>query len=175
MEEERKHKYEFRDSVSGTIKKVYKYGSRVYGTSSEDSDFDFIFIVESDEDVYYRVDKKNTNITVYSESVFIDKIQSHEISVLECIFQDEGDPYLKYFKLDKPRLRKSISAIASNSYGKFKKKMKQGDYETGKKSLFHSLRILGFGIQIAISERIVSYSAYNDYHTIIMKMTSKKT
>src|SRR5690606_20681238 len=78
------------------------------------------------------------------------------------------DPYLKYFKLDKSKLRRSISGTSSNSFVKCKKKLRQGDYYIGKKSLFHSLRILGFGIQIALTGKIVNYSAYNHYLDMIM-------
>lgn len=165
-----KHKYETRDKISEKIIKVYNYGSRVYGTATENSDYDFIIVVDSPDDLCYNVEKPKINHVVYSESMFIKRVKEHHISVLECIFQDKKDPYLKYFKLDKSQLRRSISAVASNSFVKAKKKMRQGDYYIGKKSLFHSLRILGFGIQIALTETIKDYSAYNYYYDIIMGM-----
>jgi len=162
------NQYETRDNVDERIVRVYNYGSRVYGCNNNESDYDFIIIVESDDDLYYSVEKPRINITVYSESMFIKRIQEHHISALECIFQDSKDPYLKYFKLDKSKLRRSISGTSSNSFVKCKKKLRQGDYYIGKKSLFHSLRILGFGIQIALTGKIVNYSAYNHYLDMIM-------
>lgn len=168
------NQYETRNKIDERIIKMYRYGSRVYGTATDKSDYDFIAIVESDKDLYYSVNKPNTNFTVYSESMFIKRIQEHHISALECIFQKKDDPYLKYFKLNKEKLRRSLSATASNSFVKCKKKLKQGDYYIGKKSLFHSLRILGYGIQIALTGRIVDYSAYNSYHDIIMGMTTNE-
>jgi predicted nucleotidyltransferase len=162
--------YETRQNIDEKILKVYNYGSRVYGCNTENSDYDFIIIVESDKDLYYTVEKVNCNITVYSESMFIKRIKEHNISVLECIFQFKNDPYLEHFNLNKERLRRSISGVSSNSFVKCKKKLAQGDYYIGKKSLFHSLRILGFGIQIALTGRIIDYSAYNHYLEEIMDM-----
>lgn len=166
--------YETRDNVDERIIKTYDYGSRVYGTATEKSDYDYIIVVESDKDLYYSVSKPNVHLTVYSESRFIKEIENHHISVLECIFQENDDPYRKYFKLNKSQLRRSISATAGNSFVKAKKKMRQGDHYIGKKSLFHSLRILGYGIQIAVTGMIKDYSAYNSYHDIIMGMTTNE-
>jgi predicted nucleotidyltransferase len=164
--------YDVRDNVDQRILRVYNYGSRVYGCHTEQSDYDYIIVVESDEDLYYSVEKTNMNMTVYSESMFIKRIKEHHISVLECIFQFKNDPYVKHFELDKEQLRRSISSVSSNSFVKCKKKLKQGDDYIGKKSLFHSLRILGFGIQIALTGRIVDYSAYNHYLERIMDMNT---
>lgn len=164
--------YETRIQIDEPIIKKYLYGSRVYGCNTEYSDFDYIAVVKSDEDLYYSVITEEENITVYSESMFIKRIQEHHISALECIFQDKDDEYLKYFSLDLEKLRKSISAVSSNSFVKCKKKLAQGEYYIGRKSLFHSLRILGFGIQIAIYGEIVDYSAYNHYLYEIMDMNS---
>lgn len=166
--------YETRKNIEEKILKTYQYGSRVYGCHNENSDYDFIMVVESDKDLYYSVTYPDTNFTVYSESMFIKKIQEHHISVLECIFQAPNDPYRKYFKLDKGKLRRSISAISSNSFVKCKKKLSQGDYYIGKKSMFHSLRILGFGIQIALTGKIVDYSAYNHFLYRIMDMNTNE-
>lgn len=165
-----KEQYETRSQIDEKIIASYQYGSRVYGCNTKDSDYDFIVVVDSDKDLHYSVNLTNNNFTVYSESVFIKKIQEHEISVLECIFQTNHDPYQLYFTLDKSKLRRSISAISSNSFVKCGKKLKQGDIYIGKKSLFHSLRILGFGTQIALTGRIVDYSAYNHYLYRIMDL-----
>lgn len=162
--------YDERDKVEHKIIKLYEYGSTVYGTVTEDSDIDYIAVVESDEDLLYGVRNENCDYTVYSESMFIKAIQDHKASVLECIFQHENDEYRKYFELNTEKLRREFSSIASNSYVKCKKKIKDGDTRTGLKSLFHSLRILEFGIQIAISGKIRNYSCANHYLNTIMKI-----
>lgn len=164
--------YETRKFIDQPIMKTYQYGSRVYGSHHKDSDYDFIVVVKSDEELKYTVNLTNSSFIVYSEELFIQKIKEHEISILECIFQEPNDEYRKHFVLDKEILRRSISSVASNSYCKYRKKLNQGDIYIGKKSLFHSLRILGFGIQIALTGRIVNYSAYNHFSERIMIMPS---
>jgi hypothetical protein len=66
------------------------------------------------------------------------------------------------FQLSLPLLRKSISSIVNNSWVKAKKKMELKDECSyiGLKSLFHSFRILDFGIQIALMNTI-HYSSAN--------------
>lgn len=166
--------FEFRDSVDEKVLRVYDYGSFVYGCNTEKSDKDYIYIVESDNPkLYYSIEKEEYSISVYSEQMFIKLIQEHKIHILECIFQYPiTDKYTKLFKLDKNLLRIAISSVASNSFCKAKKKMKQGDTYIGKKSLFHSLRIADFGIQIATLGCISDYTSMNDTHKAIMSNPS---
>eukprot|EP01119_Soliformovum_irregulare_P009935 TRINITY_DN2395_c0_g1_i2.p1 TRINITY_DN2395_c0_g1~~TRINITY_DN2395_c0_g1_i2.p1 ORF type:complete len:116 (+),score=29.97 TRINITY_DN2395_c0_g1_i2:429-776(+) len=68
-----------------------------------------------------------------------------------------------HFRLDMENLRRSVSKLVGNSYAKAGKKLNvEKEYYKGKKSLFHSLRILIFGIQIAQTGRIEDYSAANE-------------
>jgi len=164
--------WETRKVINEKILKIYPYGSRVYGCHTEKSDYDYMAIVEYDGDLDYTFVGDDVHIHVVSESVFIQKVKEHHISYMECIFQKEDDPYLQYFELNLDKLRRAISAVASNSFVKCKKKLKQGEYYIGKKSMFHSLRIAGFGIQIATHGRIVDYSAYNHFLEEIMSIDS---
>jgi len=159
--------YEERDFVKEPTLEAYEFGSRVYGTHKTNSDADYIIVVESNEDLLYQVKGKIVDITVYSEKMFINAIKQHKINVLECIFQG-NDEYLQHFELNLHRLRQEISSVTSNSWVKCKKKLKQGDIYVGLKSLFHSLRILMFGIQIAKHGAIVDYTEANKYLDIIM-------
>ena len=142
---------------------VYFYGSYLYGTFNKKSDYDYIAIYDQDIDVSdtIKIDfPVKMNITLMSPKYFKKRIKNHNIDVLECIFTD--DKYkleqIKFdFKLNKDKLRRSISAVCSNSYVKCKKKLVQGDDYIGKKSLFHSLRIADYGIQIAKNSKIVSF------------------
>lgn len=156
-----------KDSVKHTVIKEYSFGSVVYGTSLKDSDEDYIAVVDSEENLAYNV-RGEKDYIVYSEDLFIQGIKNHEIYILECIFQDKNDVYRKYFELDKGKLRKNVSSIASNSYVKCKKKIQDGEEYIGLKSLFHSIRILDYGIQIAKYKEIVDYKSANIYFDDIM-------
>jgi predicted nucleotidyltransferase len=162
--------HETRQSIDEPIVTSYRYGSRVYGCHTEYSDYDYIVIVESDKDLYYSVNLIGINYTVYSASLFIKRIRQHHISALECIFQNENDRFIHLFEVNTDALRREISAVSSNSYVKCKKKIRDGEIYIGKKSLFHSLRILNFGIQIAKYGKIVDYTSANVYHKMIFNM-----
>lgn len=119
MEDEQ---YETRDTIDEPIIKVYSYGSSVYNSQTKNSDSDYIVVVDSDDrNLYYSVREEGADYTVYSEGKFIERIKDHHISVMECIFQNPNDPYLKYFMLDKEKLRREISAVSSNSFVKCKR------------------------------------------------------
>ena len=182
----------------------YHYGSYVYNTHTEKSDFDFIIIYKNDNNEILELNKRNNvnyeNInannqsdgiwskdeqiqaTIYSHSKFIEMIKEHKIEALESIFLNnkyklkETIDYKKYFELDLDKLRRSISAVCSNSYVKCMKKMTREhlkdtvrpksyyDY-IGKKSLFHSLRIGMYGIQVAKCGKINDYIKLNNKYT----------
>lgn len=157
-----------KERITEPIIRLYEYGSSVYRTRTINSDRDYIVVVKSEEKFSYNVRNEDSDYTVYSEPLFIDMIKEHDVHILECIFQSEDDRYLIHFDLDLEKLRRKFSAVASNSYVKCKKKIRDGEVYIGLKSLFHSLRILDFAIQIAKHGRIVNYSSVNVLLGVIM-------
>lgn len=163
----------------------FPYGSITYGIKpTEYSDIDIVAIVDDSVDfsAYYneiyeekitKDDNYNMEIdTQYiKESNFIKMVKNHHIIALESIWLPKElfiGPYNyeKYFELDKWKLRQSISSIVSNAWAKCHKKLtveKDYDFYRGLKSLFHCLRLLDFGIQIATYGKIVNYASANHY------------
>ena len=163
---------------SANIISVYIYGSTVYGTSKPGSDFDLIVVVDRKDDVtiepraialareYFKLSFSKFDVNIYTEEEFLRGLEGMEISFLECVnnvraYGTEGTLiYGKMHKMPKivlPTLRDSISRKASNSWVKAKKKLTiQEDYSPniGKKSAWHALRIIDFGIQLATAGRI---------------------
>lgn len=143
---------------------VYLFGSQIYSTSSKDSDFDVIMVannsVESTE-----LRRGLYNIHIYTPDKFKADLDWCRINNLECIFAPDFAKLketIKYdFKLNIPKLRHAISHISSNSWVKSKKKLVDGEYNTGVKSLFHSIRIPMFGTQIAKYGRINDFECAN--------------
>lgn len=149
---------------------IFPYGSRVYGTNSEKSDYDFIAVFKDgtvkDE---FALEKDKYNIHTYNYSSFIKLIESHKIFALECISLPKDkllcDRKIFDFKLNLNTLRSSISEKASHSWVKAKKKFeveKDKNIYIAKKSLFHSFRIIDFGKQIANNGKIIDYSSMNE-------------
>lgn len=153
----------------------YPYGSHIYGTNTDKSDYDYIAVMDQTEDMLehiYTADK-TMNILCYSPVKFLHKVQNHDIDALECIFLPDD---MKYeimtfpFVYDIEKLRRSIAAVSSNSWVKCKKKLQEGEDYIGKKSLFHSLRIADFGIQIAEQKDIITYT--KPYETDVLTHNS---
>jgi len=164
------------------ITNMFKFGSQVYGNLDNFSDKDYIVVVSDLKG--YIIDGKQIKIAkhdyiFYDNSAWINKLEKHDIDALECYFltndinQEGGHIFINNgkfnFELDLEKLRTSVSSKASNSWAKAKKKIEvENDIRTGQKSLFHSLRILMFGIQIAELGMIVDYSEANKYYKDIL-------
>lgn len=167
------------DNINKKVLNIYHYGSFVYGTNNENSDKDFIVVVEGKENYDNQLNIDGNDYTIYDEESFENKIKLHEISILECLFLDEKfieqEDKKFNFELDLQQLRISISAKCSNSYAKARKKLEvEKDFNplVAKKSLFHVLRILLFGKQIAIYGKIIDYQEANHYFEDIMNIDS---
>lgn len=154
------------------ILNVYLYGSRVYECHNDQSDFDYIVIADDDEDIVeVKGGEFDGDYTIYNRETFFNRMAEHEISVLECLYLPpdkilKQDMTIDLPKINLSKLRHSISAKVSNSFVKCKKKLtveKDFDPHIGKKSLFHSLRIIMFGIQLAKHNKIVDYTVANKY------------
>ena len=150
------HKYNI---TSDKILGVCEFGSATYGTQTEKSDYDFVAIVDMD-DGYIQFESPDVDIHIMSKHHYLSKLESHDIMALEVHFNPS--PLKKYevdFTINKVKLRHKISAVVSNSWVKAKKKvnLENEDTWTGYKSLFHSIRILDFGIQMAAHGQIVDY------------------
>ena len=153
---------------------IFQYGSQVYGTINELSDLDYVVVVNDDYVVNTNpITVENCDFNFYNETEWLVLILINDIVTLECLSLDNPiKDLLNYrIKIDKIQLRKSISSVASNSFVKCKKKLTiEKDYNPyiGKKSLWHSLRILSFGIQCCKHSKIVDFSVANELYQDIV-------
>lgn len=137
------------------ILSIFPYGSRVYGTFSDKSDYDYIAVFRDgtvkDE---FALEKGKFNIHTYNESSFVKLIEKHKIFALECISLPEEFNICNRkkfnFKLNIQTLRSSISEKSS-----------------------HSFRIIDFGKQIAKDGKIGNYSSMNDLWFDILNNSSE--
>ena len=146
---------------------VYIFGSRVYGTNSDKSDWDIIMVSNNSVDVIELSDIKGGlyNIHVYTPKKFQEDLDWHRINNLECIFSPDWAKIKedREWKLnfDYRKLRHATSHISNMSWVKSKKKLLQGDYYQGIKSLYHSIRIPLFATQIGMDGKITDFSCAN--------------
>jgi hypothetical protein len=172
-------------NIEGEVLAIFPYGSRVYGTATKDSDRDYIIVMKSA--MLHNGAFRNNAISnedysiqgvVYSRGGFIDAINRYEIGALECISLPEDKVILKKwpFKVTKWNEKEMIKAIirkASDSLHYSKMASKNGDNERAIKSMYHSLRILSFGLQLKEYKKIVDFKASNDLYDIFMHIESE--
>lgn len=150
---------------------IYCHGSYVYGCW-ENGDYDFIVVT----DKYYgtnRITDGNYDFSLFTEEEWRKEAEDNSVDFMECAFLPNNMKYEKYsfdYTIIRDKIRSSFSSKASNSFVKCKKKLTvEKDYNPyiAKKSLFHSFRILVFGIQILEFGKIIDYSAANQYYCIV--------
>ena len=156
---------------------IYEYGSIVYGTYVEGvSDRDYIVIVDDHYQITdEQIELNNCHYNIFSASRWQEKLNNNEVDALEVYFLPK-----KYvvketiaFKttIIPSKVREQFSRTASNSWVKCKKKLTvEKDYNprVGKKSLWHSLRIISFGTQILCTGRICDYGILNHLYDKIV-------
>lgn len=141
------------------------------------------------------------DVTIMTMSQFTDLLNAHDISALESYWYQEtqNTPHIENMKfgsyftpitervdfvLDKWKLRESIMARINNSWAKCHKKLiveKDYDLYIAQKSLFHVIRILAYGIQIAKHGKIINYECvdqidgYNTLRELYDEIVNSKT
>lgn len=151
---------------------LYPYGSRVYGTATKDSDYDYQIVLKDkdfkQEDWRNELAQRGFDLHVWSQSEWTDALADHRVFALECFYLPDdmviSNGLMIKHKLSKTKLREEFSRVASNSWVKAKKKLIVEDdrnVHIATKSVFHSMRILDFGCQIAEHGRIVNYASMN--------------
>lgn len=153
---------------------AYMYGSRVYGNARKNSDWDFIVVLGSRKQKEQFSDNL-INVNFYSSEEHHDRLHAHEPSALECYFLPDEFKLKEnvnfHFRIDVTSLRHAYSAKSSNSWVKAKKKLtvlESYNDSVGKKSLWHSIRLIEFAIQIATEGKIVDYSCSNHFYDEVM-------
>ena len=166
---------EIQNEIQHKILNIYVVGSVVYGTNNINSDIDLKIIVNDETEIkekQFKILFDKYDISLYTMKEFINHLYLLEIPFLETLWLSDNlfienvkiNFDFQHFKNNPEELlslRKSISSIQSNSWVKCKKKLLQNDYYIGLKSLFHSLRVVDFGIQIMKYNKIKNYNSLN--------------
>lgn len=159
------------------VKAIFGFGSRVYETASYGSDWDWVVIANTSI-ANQEIRSGDFNIHVMTQDGFSNCLKEHKTSQVEAFMAPEEFRLLEDIEIEWspsiPSLRHSFSHTSSNSWVKAKKKMMQGDYYIGIKSLFHSLRIPLFGIQIANSGYITDFTEANWIYNKIFSVSKWK-
>lgn len=158
------------------VRNVYIYGSRVYGTSKEGSDYDIVIVSSNlnahDELKGIKVNGALLNIHIITPDKFLADLAMPNIMNLECLFAPEWARLQEKLQLPTEiNVKKLIKNNLAQSYASWqggKRKIKSYDFHRGLKSIFHSLRMLIFAIQIAEHGKITDFSAANHLYSEIV-------
>ena len=162
------------DIDESKILNIYPYGSKIYGTDTEDSDDDFVIVYKSSllPSGAFKDNAISSNDwliqgTCYSRSGFLDAIDKYQINALECIFLPEDKIIQKKMnfnirKFYKKEFSKNIITTASASWHNSKLSYIDDNIDSAKKNFYHALRILDFGNQILEHGKIINYSSMNE-------------
>ena len=156
------------------IHNIYIYGSRIYGTYNEGSDYDVI-VTACGLDEHKEIMVGDYNIHIYTPDVFKDNLYKYVPVNIECLFLPDWAKVqekdgINGFTIDDNKIRKHFSGYSYGSWLKAKRKIMEGDYYRGAKSIFHSLRILDIGRQIISHKKIVDFSRANKYWNELVEL-----
>eukprot|EP01080_Neovahlkampfia_damariscottae_P002222 gene2222-2396_t len=156
-----------------TVLNAYIFGSRAYGTDTQDSDWDYIFVVT--DDFNYKLDSNSEkqifkindnkkgfrimistndyNISLYKKSTFTKLVEENMIWVLFCIhvpkeFILKEKVNFKTIPVRFSQIQKSILTESSRCWRKAKNLFKEKQYIKAKKLLVYTFMYIDWGIQI---------------------------
>lgn len=158
-------------------------GSRLHGTASPTSDYDFIMVVEDGTHLPYgsKVEKDNLDVTIFGGSEYKAKIEEgNDWQTLEPLWVPESfrwifkEDFLQYYKRDLANLRVAVSTISAKGHSYAKILMtKESNFYLAKKNIAHGIRNLRLGIQIIEHGGIIDYTESKDLFEQITAETSE--
>ncbi|AYV76438.1 MAG: hypothetical protein Terrestrivirus6_64 [Terrestrivirus sp.] len=168
-----------------TILHCSLYGSSLYGTWSETSDYDVFIIINEDindidiHDEIYKINDKDTKIDLtirsikrFNEMVKFCDVNAVEImmsSVSAILFEDVQKTVKVIYESFNPKnpetalaIRKSFSAKSDWAEVRARKKLIDKEYKVAIRSVYHSYRIIKFAVQIGKHGKIIDWTEAND-------------
>jgi len=157
------------------VRNIYLYGSRVYLTARAESDYDIIMIAShllAHEEKRATVNGALLNIHIITPDKFLYDLKIHNIMNLECLFAPDWarlqEKLVLPTDINVKKLIKNNLAQSYSSWNGGKRKIKEYNIDKGLKSIFHSLRMLMFTIQIAEHGKIIDYSVANELYSEVI-------
>lgn len=160
---------------------IIPYGSRVYEVIDEESDYN-VAVISTDptlEDTvcepHSKIEYKIINKNDYQTLLDSQDIVAIEVYFCESYFARGNLKNLQVdysYKVDKKKICEVFTEKSNNCWIECKNKLTQvvGHDRPALKSLFHSFRILYFGIQLCTHGKIVDYKEANHIYDEIMKI-----
>lgn len=157
------------------IRDIFIYGSQVYGSAHEGSDYDIVMVAGAllpHEEKRLTLNGVNLNVHVYTPDIFKQALQKHDIMNLEAVFAPEWAILQEKSNYSREviakKLIKNNLTQSQSSWFNGKMKIKDGNITKGVKGIFHSMRMLMFAAQIIEHGKIVDFSVGNSLYEEMM-------
>lgn len=162
---------------------LFLVGSRLHGTASPASDYDFVMVTTDEAHHPHgdKVESDHLDITIFKRSDYKAKVEAGvDWQVLEPLWAPEPnrwifkENFLDYYTRDLVNLRVAVSSISNKGHSYAKILMtKESNYYVAKKNLAHGIRNLRLGIQVIEHGGIVDYTETKELYDQIMAETSE--
>ena len=149
---------------------IYLRGSRLFGTANEKSDYDYIVVVKDFTDYPLTAEDGNESYAFVTKSAWERMARKNQIEIFEALFAPKEfkikETYVPNFEFNYEYIRRNFSKQASNSWVKCKKKLTlpNEDKYIGRKSMWHSLRLLMEEAQLLKYGKIDDFQCANKYY-----------
>jgi predicted nucleotidyltransferase len=137
---------------------IYMYGSRLWGYSTDKSDFDIIMIVNHKGYGKRGVHIDDVDATIYDKESFIEELNNNTFLPIVtqimpvCIIREKLK--LKY-KFDKDSFIKRVVDEITRDVNFSEKMFNKGKFDNAKKTVIHSLRMVGIAKNILDGSKII--------------------
>jgi hypothetical protein len=156
----------------GAIRAAVRVGSRVYGTATETSDYDYVVVLAD------RAQKRDLlfgpaiNIAVHGAATFEEALAEQSVFAYEALFAPSEHTLVAAatpfkWKLELRQLAASALARSDADFDKAKKRMAD-EPGPSKKRLFHALRVPMFALELALTGKLTRFDVANDHHLEIV-------
>ena len=154
---------------------IILFGSRIYGTFSDDSDYDLLVVLEDSSGLVNNQKIGDMDITFVLLEELKQNVREHSLPRLELLWSPIQSLFqnklclIQYFSLDFLLLKKAVITI-SNKCMHYAKILftKNKESQKGKKNIFHALRYIKFGEQIVWYGKIIDYKVANHYFVMLV-------
>jgi len=172
------HKFDIQEK---DVVAIYPYGSRVYGCHNDSSDHDWVIVYKASmlpsgafRDNAISSEDRSHQAICYSRSGFQSAIDYYDVTALECALLPKEMVIMSKMnfgvrKWVASEMASSFITKASSSWHLALEAMKRDDEQKARKNVYHALRILGFGLQLAETGKILEYGAYNHLRKNVME------
>lgn len=151
------------------LKSIYCFGSRVYGTHNEKSDWDYVIIAntpDTNKEINYwsLVSKTTLNMHIMTSDHFLQHLNEYRSFAIECFFAPQEFRLFESVRFNWAPKRRSLvhsfTHISNMAWDSSIKKFEE-NYYSSIKCVFHSIRVPLFAKQILQHGTIVDFKEAN--------------